>query len=133
VQQALAAGLAPNFAAPPNVFVSVDTLADRGALLRRELLPGPVIDIYIMGEIVNPGKLEAVPGTTILQILAQAGGLTEFAAERRIELRRTDRANRVVKTYLFSYSGRGKGTRISGSTRLAPGDVIVVPERRLFE
>ena len=125
LQRSLSAGLAPSFANPPNVFVSVDTLAEQQ--------PDATIDTFIMGEIANPGKLEVSPGTTILQILAEAGGLTSFAAEKRIELHRVDPVTGAIKIYLFSSTGRAKGSRIPGSTPLVPGDVITVPERRLFE
>lgn len=133
LQAALAAGLTPNFANQPNVFVSVATLAEPRAVTPRTPKPDPVIDLFVMGEVASPGKLEADPGTTILQLLAQAGGLTKFAADKRIELRRADPATGFVRTYLFSYSRRAKGPRISGSTMLIEGDVVVVPERRLFE
>jgi polysaccharide export outer membrane protein len=130
LQRTLASGLASNFAVAPNVFVSVGSLVEPPD----QTTPDPVtIDTYVMGEIANPGKVEVEPGTTILQLLAQAGGLTRFAADKRIELRRTDPKSRVVTTYLFSYSRHVKEPRISGSTVLAKGDVVVVPPRRLFE
>lgn len=133
VQQQIALALAPNFAITPNVFVSVANLAERRATGSSAPAKPTTIATYIMGEVNSPGKLDVEPGTTLLQLLAQAGGLTRFAAETRIELRRTDAKHGTVTRYLFSYSGKGKGRRISGSTVLTEGDVIVVPERRLFE
>ena len=133
LQGALASGLASNFAAAPNVFVSVDTVAERKPGRVRRPAAAPVIAAYVMGEIANPGKLEVSPGTTILQLLAQAGGLTKFAAHKRIELRRSDPKTGTVTKYLFSYTGHSKEPRIPGSTVLKAGDVVVVPERRLFE
>ena len=84
-----------------------------------------------MGEVGNPGKLLATPGVTILQALAEAGGLTAFAAQKRIQLRRADPNTGVMTKYLYNY--KGTSNSIKGSTVLIPGDVIVVPERRLFE
>ena len=133
VRSTLAARLAPNFATDPTVFVSVGALADSLSQMPSEPVPEPTISAFIMGEVANPGKVEITPGTTLLQFLAQAGGLTEFAAERRIELRRTHPRTGAVTTYLFSYTGAAKGPRIRGSTVIAPGDVVVVPQRRLFE
>jgi polysaccharide export outer membrane protein len=126
VRATLAAGLAPNFANPPNVFVTVAQLAERRPQVAAA---APGLDIYAMGEVAKPGKLEAAPGLTLLQALAQAGGFTRFAATRRIELHRTDPKTGTEQVYLFNYRGGG----ISGSTPLQEGDVIVVPERRLFE
>lgn len=120
----LAQRLASNFAATPTVFVSVGQVA-------APVLGGPVVpattDIYITGEIANPGKLAATPGITILQAIAQGGGLTRFAAGKRIQLRRGD------KIYPYNYHTNGGSGSISGNTQLAPGDVIVVPQRTLFE
>ncbi|WP_371055983.1 polysaccharide biosynthesis/export family protein [Rhodosalinus sp. K401] len=131
VRQALTRGLADTFAAEPTVFVAVRSLAERPA--RGPEPEAETIDVYALGEVAEPGRKEVTPGTTILQFLADAGGLTRFAAEKRIELRRTDRETGAVRTYLFSFSGAANGPRIAGSTRLAPGDVVVVPSRRLFE
>lgn len=117
--------LASNFAAPPTVSVSVSALATAD-----DATDGPTIDIYVMGEIQGAGKQEVEAGTTILQALADAGGLTPFAAQSRIELHRGD------QTYLYSYNhklGRNKTPRIPASTKLKDGDVVVVPSRRLFE
>ena len=125
VAAALAAALSANFAAPPTVYVSVGQLAQPRA-------SGPAVPrtvgIYAMGEVGKPGRIEVEPGATLLQALAQAGGFTRFAATKRVELRRTDAAGNE-RIYRFNYNGGG----ISGSTVLQAGDVIVVPERRLFE
>lgn len=126
----LASGLAPNFANEPTVVVSVTSLAER---VRGRPVAARTIDVYVMGEVAEAGKKEVDPGTTILQLLAEAGGLTPFAAASRIELHRTDKATGQTAIYLYSQNRRGKGTRIGAGTVLAPGDVVVVPPRRLFE
>ena len=130
-RSSLAAGLASNFNTSPTVFVSIASLAPPA--LPTTAVPAviPTIDVYVMGEVAGAGKVAAAPGTTILQILAQAGGLTRFAARKRIELRRADSETGVMKRYLYNYEGSGRS--IKGSTVLSPGDVIVVPARRLFE
>jgi polysaccharide export outer membrane protein len=129
VQSALTSALASNFANRPTVYVSVGQLAQRvpSAGGGRAVPSGP--GIYAMGEVAKPGKLESTRGITLLQGLAEAGGFTKFAATGRIELHRTDRRSGTEKVYLYDYRGGG----ISGSTPLQDGDVIVVPERRLFE
>ena len=136
VRQSLVAGLTANFANPPTVFVAVAGLAERKPVVRAAPPPPEeeeTVSAFVTGEVNGPGKLELEPGTTILQVIAQAGGLTPFAAKKRIELRRVDPVSGQMRTYLFSFTGKGRGPRISGATVLAEGDVIVVPERRLFE
>ncbi|TMV07263.1 polysaccharide export protein [Ruegeria sediminis] len=127
LRSSLSSALATNFNAPPTVYVSVASIAPPpfGAAFPGGAPLGPTIDIYVTGEVGVPGKIAASEGTTILQALAEAGGLTRFAARKRIELRRAD------TRYLYNYDGTGGS--IKGSTILRPGDVIVVPARRLFE
>lgn len=127
LEQALASSLAPNFAAAPTVFVSVLAVADSGTQAAR------TIDIYMMGEVANKGRLEIERGTTLLQALAQAGGFTKFAATKRIQLRRTDPQTGTDVVFNFNYRALEAGQRISGQTVLSDGDVILVPQRRLFE
>ena len=123
----LAAALAPNFAASPSVFVSVAALATRTS-------SGPAtIDVFVMGEVEAPGKLEVTRGTTLLQMLAQAGGFSRFAATKRIQLRRVDPQSGAYVAYPFNYKAVEDGVRLSGQTVLREGDVVVVPQRRLFE
>ncbi|NOC47453.1 MULTISPECIES: polysaccharide biosynthesis/export family protein [unclassified Ruegeria] len=126
----LSSALASNFNTPPTVFISVASLAPP-PLLGGQAASGPTIDVFIMGEVNVPGKHLATEGTTILQVLAQAGGLTNFAARKRIELRRADSKTGVMRKYTYNYKGSGGG--IQGNTVLRPGDVVVVPARRLFE
>lgn len=135
LRQSLAASLAENFAAEPTIFVSVNQLAPPPEVPEIEVpeIEAPTIDVFVTGEVAAPGRKIVPPGTTILQIIAESGGLTRFAAERRIQLRRTDAHTGAVRIYLYDYDAMGRAPSIPGGTPLAPGDVVVVPERRLFE
>ncbi|MGB3456584.1 MAG: polysaccharide biosynthesis/export family protein [Litorimonas sp.] len=136
IQGDLVSGIASNFANPPNVFVTVRQLRPTpppGPTASVAPAVAPTIDIYFLGEVTTPGLREVSPGTTILQALSQSGGFTNFAALRRIQLRRTDPRtgrNQVVK---INYRAISDGAVLSNDFALADGDVIVVPERRLFE
>jgi polysaccharide export outer membrane protein len=131
VKSSLASALTSNFNKQPTVFISIAALAPPPVAVAAGPVAPPTIDIFVMGEVGNPGKLLATPGLTILQALAEAGGLTAFAAQKRIQLRRADPNTGVMTKYLYNY--KGTSNSIKGSTVLIPGDVIVVPERRLFE
>jgi polysaccharide export outer membrane protein len=125
VRGVLTRQLASNFASPPNVFVTVARLAAKDPATE------PVVEtmrIYVMGETAKSGMIEVDPSTTLLQALAQAGGFSRFAAVKRIQLRRTQGGKTRVYTYNYK-TGEG----IAGATVLSEGDVIVVPERGLFE
>lgn len=136
VRAALTSALAPNFATPPTVYISVASIAAPTAPVGGAAAPAEpdTINVYVMGEVGAPGQKKVEPDTNLLQFLAQAGALTKFAADKRIELHRKDPKTGTDKTWFFSMKSIGGGPgRISGMTELSDGDVIVVPQRKLFE
>lgn len=134
IQTSIAQRLAPNFAAEPTVFVSIEQIA---AVRETPMAPAapvePVtIDLYVLGEVNSPGRVTAEPGTTVLEFFAQIGGFTRFAATKRIQLRRRE-ADGTETIYTLNYDAIIDGSSPNGTATLADGDVLVVPERRLFE
>lgn len=127
VQGDLATQLSGSFATPPTVYVTLSALAER--------LP-PVeprtIDVFVVGAANAPGQLEMEPGSTVLQAVAQAGGMSPFAAKKRIQVRRTDK-NGNEKTYRLNYEAIEQGEGAGGAMRVVDGDVIIIPQRKLFE
>ncbi len=135
LRQTLIARLTPNFATAPSVYVAVsdipkpETGAGGSAALKEATQ-----SVYVMGEVNKPGLLEVKPGTTLLQALAVSGGFSKFAATKRIQLHRTDAKSWRTTIYGFDFTRpAGGGATIGGATVLAPGDVIVIPQRHLFE
>jgi polysaccharide export outer membrane protein len=124
VERVIADRLASNFAVRPSVFVSVVTVAE-------EIIE--TFPIYVLGQVGEPGIREVEPGTTLLQAVALAGGLDRFAATKRIQLRRTDPSTGQERLFLFNYKAVERGGAIQSMITLREGDVIIVPERRLFE
>jgi polysaccharide biosynthesis/export protein len=122
VESTIADRLASNFAVRPSVFVSVTTVYEDGL----------TFPVYILGEVAAPGIQEVETGTTLLQAISLAGGPDRFAATKRIQLRRTDSSGQE-KLYLFNYRAVERGGSIQSMITLREGDVIIVPERRLFE
>ena len=134
VQSEISARLSANFAAPPNVYASIESVAVRtaggGAGGART---AATVDIYVIGEGAKSGKLSVAPGTTVLQFFAEMGGFSKFAATKRIQLRRTDPRTNAETNYLINYDAIEAGSSKMGATVLQRGDVIVVPQRKLFE
>ena len=127
----IAERLASNFAAPPSVFVSLQNIAQSAA-------SGPAaapatISVFVIGEANKAGRLDLEPGTTVMQMFAEMGGFTKFAATKRIQLRRTDSKSKAETVFTFSYPAIEAGTSTNGNTRLQDGDVLIVPQRKLFE
>lgn len=128
VQADIAQKLAPNFAATPTVFVGIARLAAPAPIFGGGAAAADLgVSVFLMGEASNPGKLSVEPGSTLLQVLAQAGGFTDFAAKKRIQLRRGG------SVYVFNYTEIEKQGGAGFDTVVAEGDVIVIPTRRLFE
>lgn len=129
IESAITSRIASNFAAEPNVFVSVQP----GQRQASTGTSAATIDIYFLGEVNAPGLKEVSPGTTVLQALAQSGGLTRFAADKRIQLRRTDPKTGRQSVFQINYRALANGASMTNDIRLLDGDVLLVPERRLFE
>lgn len=132
IQRAIQSGIAGQFQAAPTVVVSVVNIPERFS----QSTPEPVADtvkVYLMGEVNNPGLREVAPGTTFLQLLAQGGGFTKFAATKRIQLRRRDADTGEEQVYKINYRALANGAALRADAVLTNGDVILVPERRLFE
>ena len=125
--------IASNFAAPPNVYISLEKLADRSARTDGSSKDAATISVYVVGEATKPGKITVAPRTTLLQFFAEMGGFSKFAATKRIQLRRTDRKTGVEQVYGLNYDAIERGENSSGNTRLMDGDVILIPQRKLFE
>lgn len=131
IQERIAASIAPNFAVAPTVFVSVRQLKPVQPAVGGVAVPA-TIDVYFLGEFAAPGVKQIQPGTTFLQALAQGGALTGFAAQKRIQLRRTDASGRQ-NVYTIDYRAIAAGGALSQDIVLQDGDIILAPERRLFE
>lgn len=134
VQNILTQRLESNFASTPNVYVAIAQLAPvLPPAPPRPPEPPETISVYVVGEANSPGLIEVEPGTTVLQMFAVMGGFTNFAATKRIQLRRTDPNTNVENVYKLNFDAVKKGRASNLQTPLADGDVIFVPQRRLFE
>ena len=127
IENSIRTAIASNFASPPTVFVSVQPLE------REDVVDSDVIKVYLLGEVATPGLVELDPGSTILQAIAVAGGPSRFAATKRLQLRRTDPHTHRQNVTTINYKALSVGAALSRDIVLKDGDVILVPERRLFE
>jgi polysaccharide export outer membrane protein len=87
--------------------------------------------IFITGEILKPGSYVVRQKTTLMQAIALAGGLSPYAAKRRIQVRRKGGPGEDI--FMFDYRAYEAGVDLEGNITLHAGDVIMVPERGLFE
>jgi len=99
----------------------------------KEYMTNPVVTVivveatpavaYVTGEVNHPGAVTIQSQLTVLQALAIAGGLKDFANAKNIRILR--RSALGVQTIAFNYKDAIRG---STPVYLRPGDTIVVPD-----
>ena len=87
--------------------------------------------IYVTGEVLRPGPYVIRMRLNVMRAIALAGGFGLFAAKQRIQIRRQIDGREYM--FLFDYKGFYSGRNVETNIDLMPGDVIIVPERGLFE
>jgi polysaccharide export outer membrane protein len=81
--------------------------------------------VYVTGQVSKAGSFPLTSPTTVMQALAMAGGLTEFANEEDIVVMRT--AGGKTQTFKFNYKDVIRGKKLEQNIELKPGDTVVVP------
>lgn len=84
----------------------------------------PAIRVAIVGEVRKPGSYDLEAGTRALQAVAQAEGVSEFAALQKAFI---DRQGNIIPIDLYRATMEGD-TGDSSNPVLQDGDVIVVPQ-----
>lgn len=81
--------------------------------------------VSVLGNVAKPGRYELNGEVTVLDVLAQAGGLNEFASPSGITVLRNENNTRVRIPFDYdqALSERG-GQKV---LYVHPGDVIIVP------
>ena len=80
---------------------------------------------YVVGEVNHPGPVTLQPNMTVLQALAVAGGLKDFADAKNIRILRKSVTGQSTVPFNYRDAIRGTG---SNSVLLQPGDTVVVPD-----
>jgi polysaccharide export outer membrane protein len=81
--------------------------------------------VSVLGEVKKAGQYELKSRTTVLDVIALAGGFTEFAARSRIVILRPNGTS--VKRVSFNYNKAIAADAAPEDLFLQPGDVVVVP------
>ena len=81
--------------------------------------------VFITGRIEKPGPYPLNDKTTILQLIAMAGGLREYVDGKDISLMRSEQGKQSI--YAFNYQDVVKKKYLHQNIELKPGDVVVVP------
>jgi polysaccharide export outer membrane protein len=102
---------ASKYVAEPNATVIVKAINSR--------------KVHILGNVSKAGTYPLAGDTTVLQLIAQAGGLQEYADAKHITImRKEDGKDRVLK---FNYKDVIRQKGLEQNVLLKPGDTVIVP------
>lgn len=93
-------------------------------------VPKRINTIYVLGEVNVPGAYNYTSKSTILDFIAQAGGLSKSAADTiRIIRREENGDNKIIKTNLKSLLKKGEYTNLE---LIKPKDIVFVGKSYSF-
>ena len=102
---------AERFVEDPNVTVVVKEINSRR--------------VFITGQVARPGPYNLTSPMTVVQLIAFAGGLLEYADEKKVVIMRTE--NSAPVSYRFNYKEVTEGKNLKQNIQLKPGDTVIVP------
>lgn len=121
----------------PVAEVNLDDLLLKGDLTKNILIqPGDFVYVtpaqasdrrrfYVMGQVKSAGPFDYTKPLTLLEAIKLAGGLTDYASPRRIQVIRKEGDKKVTLKFNLNEITSGKK---ADDFLVQPGDVIVVPE-----
>jgi polysaccharide biosynthesis/export protein len=81
--------------------------------------------VFITGMIGKPGQYPLAGPTTVMQLIAMAGGLQEYAQSKKVLIMRTENGEQVAKP--FNYEEVLDRKNLKQNIDLLPGDTVIVP------
>jgi polysaccharide export outer membrane protein len=104
-------GQAGNFVQDPQATVVVKAINSR--------------KVYITGQVEKPGSYPLTSRLSVMQLIATAGGLREYAKRDRIVVMRLEKGREI--RFRFDYDDVLEGKETAQNLDLQPGDTVVVP------
>ena len=95
----------------PNVTIVIKTINSR--------------KVFISGQVTTAGAYPLASPRTVLQLIALAGGLTEYADAKNIRIIRTEQGR--TTSLKFNYKEVSRGINLDQNIQLKPGDSVIVP------
>jgi polysaccharide export outer membrane protein len=116
-------------------------LADEITRKLKEYVQNPVVaisvrevnsySIFVLGEVVKPGKYPLKSKTTLLQGITIAGGFTPVAARNQVVIFRFGENGAGMQQLTSSYDDIVLRGGIAGNLELKAGDTVVVPSEAM--
>lgn len=82
--------------------------------------------VFITGNIAKPGTYPLIGEMNVLQLIALAGGLQEYADSKNISIMRNNEAGHS-QAFKFNYKDVTKQKHTEQNILLRPGDTVIVP------
>ncbi len=98
------------YIAAPDVTITLRNLASR--------------KVYFIGQVKRQGGMVLSGPMTIAQALSDAGGLVEFANDKKVVIQREENGKQLH--IIFNYRDYLKGKNPKGNILLQPGDIVIV-------
>jgi polysaccharide export outer membrane protein len=81
--------------------------------------------VFITGSVAKPGMYPLNSSMSVVQLIALAGGLTEFAKPKDIIVMRNEQGRQMA--YPFNYKDLIDRKNLAQNIELKPGDTVMVP------
>jgi polysaccharide biosynthesis/export protein len=81
--------------------------------------------VYITGMVARGGPYVLSGPMTVLQLIATAGGVLDWANEKNISIMRVE--NGTTRSIRFNYHDVRRGRNLHQNIELKPGDTVIVP------
>jgi polysaccharide biosynthesis/export protein len=83
--------------------------------------------VFVTGEVNRPGAYALTSEMTVLQLIAMAGGLTDYAKAKDIVVMRQPSGKSPAQAFAFNYKQVVARKNLSQNIALKPGDTVIVP------
>ena len=83
--------------------------------------------VFITGRVVRPGQYPLGTDMTILQLIAIAGGLQDYAKVRDIRVVRVERGQTASLPFDYEEVVKTRSDKPANNITLRPGDTVIVP------
>jgi polysaccharide export outer membrane protein len=81
--------------------------------------------VFITGQVTKPGPYPLMAPTTVVQLIAMAGGVTDYAKSQDIVVMRTENGKPV--SFKVNYKDLSKQKNLKQNIELKAGDTVIVP------
>ena len=81
--------------------------------------------VFVVGQVAKPGAFPLTRDTTVLEVIALAGDVLEYAKSKSIVVVRKEGVRE--QRFKFNYKEVLKGKNVQQNISLKPGDTVIVP------